>query len=140
MGVQVPPRTQDSGIPAQQALRDPPGRPLTCAAPRSRSADGLFDRNPTLDVRRWVDIAPQKRHECGQRRANLARNAKSSARGPSVEAIPPGEGHTDSADDRLPAYPASSARAQEDAAELAATGGGVVRGDDLPPWHARVPL
>src|ERR1700753_3861767 len=85
---------------------------------------GLFDRNLTLDVRRWVDTAPQKRHECGQRRVDLARNAKSSARGPSVEAIPPGEGHTDRADDRLPAYPASSARAHEDAAELAAAGGG----------------
>jgi hypothetical protein len=43
-----------------------------------------------------------------------------------VEAISPGTGHADSADDRLPAYPAGSARPQEDAAELAAAGGALV--------------
>jgi hypothetical protein len=43
-----------------------------------------------------------------------------------VEAISPGEGRTDSADDRLPAYPVGSARSQEDAAELAAAGGALV--------------
>ena len=96
---------------------------------------GLFDRNLTLDVLCWVDTAPQKRHECVPRRVDLARNATSSARGPSVEAISPGEGHTDSAADRLPAYPADSARAQEDAAELAATGGALVTAMVVQRWN-----
>jgi hypothetical protein len=52
-----------------------------------------------------------------------------------VEAIPPGEGHTDSAADLLPAYPASSARAQEDAAELAATGGALVTAMAVQRWN-----
>jgi hypothetical protein len=43
-----------------------------------------------------------------------------------VEAISPGGDHTDSAGDRLPAYPAGSARSQQDAAELAAVGGALV--------------
>jgi hypothetical protein len=43
-----------------------------------------------------------------------------------VEAISPGEGHADSAADRLPAYPAGPARSQEDAAGLAAAGGALV--------------
>lgn len=43
-----------------------------------------------------------------------------------MEAISPGKGRTDSADDRLPAYPDGSARSQEDAAGLAAAGGALV--------------
>ena len=43
-----------------------------------------------------------------------------------MEAISPGERHTDSAEDRLPAYPAGSVRSPEDAAELAAAGGALV--------------
>lgn len=43
-----------------------------------------------------------------------------------MEAISPGEGHADSTDDRLPAYPADSARSHEGAAELAAAGGALV--------------
>jgi hypothetical protein len=43
-----------------------------------------------------------------------------------VEAISPGTGHADSADDRLPAYPAGSVRPHEDAAGLAAVGGALV--------------
>jgi hypothetical protein len=43
-----------------------------------------------------------------------------------VEAISPGTGHADSADDRLPAYPAGSARSEENAAKLAAAGGALV--------------
>jgi hypothetical protein len=43
-----------------------------------------------------------------------------------MEAISPGTGHADSADDRLPAYPAGSARSHEDAAGLAAVGGALV--------------
>ena len=43
-----------------------------------------------------------------------------------MEAISPGTGHADSADDRLPAYPAGSVRSEENAAELAAAGGALV--------------
>jgi hypothetical protein len=43
-----------------------------------------------------------------------------------MEAISPGAGHADSADDQLPAYPAGSARSHEDAAGLAAVGGALV--------------
>jgi len=52
-----------------------------------------------------------------------------------VEAISPGEGHTDSADDRLPAYPAGSARSPEDAAELAAAGGALVTAIVAQRWN-----
>jgi hypothetical protein len=52
-----------------------------------------------------------------------------------VEAISPGEDHTDSAGDRLPAYPAGSARSQEDAAELAATGGALVTAMAAQRWN-----
>ena len=52
-----------------------------------------------------------------------------------MEAISPGEGHTDSADDRLPAYPAGSARSQEDAAELAAAGGALVTAIVTQRWN-----
>ena len=52
-----------------------------------------------------------------------------------MEAISPGEDHTDSADDRLPAYPASSARSQEDAAELAAAGGALVTAIVAQRWN-----
>jgi hypothetical protein len=52
-----------------------------------------------------------------------------------VEAIFPGEGHTDSADDRLPAYPAGSARSQEDAAGLAAAGGALVTAIVAQRWN-----
>ena len=52
-----------------------------------------------------------------------------------MEAISPGEGHTDSADDRLPAYPAGSARSHEDAAELAATGGALVTAMAAQRWN-----
>jgi hypothetical protein len=52
-----------------------------------------------------------------------------------VEAISPSEDHTDSAADRLPAYPAGSARAQEDAAELAATGGALVTAIVAQRWN-----
>jgi hypothetical protein len=52
-----------------------------------------------------------------------------------VEAISPGEGHTDSADDRLPADPASSARSQEDAAGLAAAGGALVMAMAAQRWN-----
>jgi hypothetical protein len=52
-----------------------------------------------------------------------------------VEAISPGEGHTDSTDDRLPAYPAGSARSQEDAAELAAAGGALVTAIVAQRWN-----
>jgi hypothetical protein len=52
-----------------------------------------------------------------------------------VEAISPGTGHADSAADRLPAYPAGSARSREDAAELAAAGGALVTGIVAQRWN-----
>jgi hypothetical protein len=52
-----------------------------------------------------------------------------------VEAISPGKGHTDNADDRLPAYPAGSARSQQDAAELAAAGGALVTAIVAQRWN-----
>ena len=52
-----------------------------------------------------------------------------------MEAISPGEGHTDSADDRLPAYPAGSARSPEDAAGLAAAGGALVTAIAAQRWN-----
>jgi hypothetical protein len=52
-----------------------------------------------------------------------------------VEAIYPGEGHTDSADDRLPAYPAGAARSPQDAAELAAAGGALVTAIAAHRWN-----
>jgi hypothetical protein len=52
-----------------------------------------------------------------------------------VEAISPGEGRTGSADDRLPADPAGSARSQEDAAELAAAGGALVTAIAAQRWN-----
>ena len=52
-----------------------------------------------------------------------------------MEAISPGEGHADSADDRLPAYPVGSARSQEDAAELAAAGGALVTAIVAQRWN-----
>jgi hypothetical protein len=52
-----------------------------------------------------------------------------------VEAISPGEGHTVSADDRLPAYPAGSARSHEDAAGLAAAGGALVTAIVAQRWN-----
>ena len=52
-----------------------------------------------------------------------------------MEAISPGEAHTDSADDRLPAYPAGPARSQEDSAELAAVGGALVTAIVAQRWN-----
>jgi hypothetical protein len=52
-----------------------------------------------------------------------------------MEAISPGEGHADSAADRLPAYPAGSARSPEDAAELAAAGGALVTAIVAQRWN-----
>jgi hypothetical protein len=52
-----------------------------------------------------------------------------------MEAISPGEGHTDRADDRLPAHPVGSARSQEDAAELAAAGGALVTAIVAQRWN-----
>jgi hypothetical protein len=52
-----------------------------------------------------------------------------------VEAISPGDGRTDSADDRLPADPAGSARSHEDAAELAAAGGALVTAIVAQRWN-----
>jgi hypothetical protein len=52
-----------------------------------------------------------------------------------VEAVSPGEGHTDSAGDRLPVYPAGSARSQEDAAELAAAGGALITAIAAQRWN-----
>jgi hypothetical protein len=52
-----------------------------------------------------------------------------------VEAISPGTGHADSAVDRLPDYPADSARSQEDAAELAAVGGALVTAIVAQRWN-----
>ena len=43
-----------------------------------------------------------------------------------MEAISPGTGRADRADDRLPAHPAGAARSPENAAELAAAGGALV--------------
>jgi hypothetical protein len=52
-----------------------------------------------------------------------------------VEAISPGTGQADSAVDRLPGYPADSARSQEDAAELAAVGGALVTAFAAQRWN-----
>lgn len=52
-----------------------------------------------------------------------------------MEAISPGEGRADGADDRLPAYPAGSARPQEDAAGLAAAGGALVTAIVAQRWN-----
>jgi hypothetical protein len=52
-----------------------------------------------------------------------------------VEAISPGKGHADSADDRLPAHPDGSARSHEDAAELAAAGGALVTAIVAQRWN-----
>ncbi len=52
-----------------------------------------------------------------------------------MEAISPGAGRTDSADDRLPAYPAGSARSEENAAELAAAGGALVTAIVAQRWN-----
>jgi hypothetical protein len=52
-----------------------------------------------------------------------------------VEAISPGGGHTDGADDRLPAYPVGSARLQEDAADVAAAGGALVTAIAARRWN-----
>jgi hypothetical protein len=52
-----------------------------------------------------------------------------------VEAISPGEGHTDNAEDRLPAYPAGPARSHEDAAGLAAAGGALVTAIAAQRWN-----
>jgi hypothetical protein len=52
-----------------------------------------------------------------------------------VEAITPGEGRTDSADDRSPAYPVGSARSHEDAAGLAAAGGALVTAIVAQRWN-----
>jgi hypothetical protein len=52
-----------------------------------------------------------------------------------VEAISPGESRTDSADDRLPAYPAGPVRSHEDAAGLAAAGGALVTGIAAQRWN-----
>ena len=52
-----------------------------------------------------------------------------------MEAISPGAGHADSADDRLPAYPAGSARSEENAAELAAAGGALVTAIVAQRWN-----
>ena len=52
-----------------------------------------------------------------------------------MEAISPGTGHADSADDRLPAYPAGSGRSREDAAELAAAGGALVTAIVAQRWN-----
>ena len=52
-----------------------------------------------------------------------------------MEAISPGEGHPDRTDARLPAYPASSARPHEDAAELAAAGGALVTAMAAQRWN-----
>jgi hypothetical protein len=52
-----------------------------------------------------------------------------------VEAISPGNDHAHSADDRLPVYPAASARSQGDAAELAAAGGALVTAVVAQRWN-----
>lgn len=52
-----------------------------------------------------------------------------------MEAISPGEGHTDGAGDRSPAYPAGPVRSQEDAAELAAVGGALVTAIVAQRWN-----
>jgi hypothetical protein len=52
-----------------------------------------------------------------------------------VEAISPGEGLADSADDRLPALPGGFARSQEDAAEFAAAGGALVTAIVAQRWN-----
>lgn len=52
-----------------------------------------------------------------------------------MEAISPGTGHADSAVDRLPAYPADSARSQEGVAGLAAVGGALVTAVVVQRWN-----
>jgi len=52
-----------------------------------------------------------------------------------VEAISPGKGHADSADERLPAHPAGSARSHEDTGELAAAGGALVTAIAAQRWN-----
>ena len=52
-----------------------------------------------------------------------------------MEAISPGTGHTDSSADRLPAYPAGSARSPADTAELAAAGGALVTAIVAQRWN-----
>lgn len=52
-----------------------------------------------------------------------------------MEAISPGEGHTDSAEDRVPADPRGSARSHEDAAGLAAAGGAIVTAIVAQRWN-----
>jgi hypothetical protein len=52
-----------------------------------------------------------------------------------VEVISAGGGRADRAGDRLPAYPAGSARSREDAAELAAAGGALVTGIVAQRWN-----
>ena len=52
-----------------------------------------------------------------------------------MEAISPGKSHADSADDRLPSYPAGAGRSQEDAAELAAAGGALVTAIVAQRWN-----
>ena len=52
-----------------------------------------------------------------------------------MEAISPGKDHADSADDRLPAYPAGSDRLHENAAELAAAGGALVTAIAAQRWN-----
>lgn len=56
-------------------------------------------------------------------------------RGPFVEAIPAGEDRTDSAADRLPAYPVGPGPSQPDAAELAAAGGALVTAIVVQRWN-----
>ena len=52
-----------------------------------------------------------------------------------MEAISPGTGHADSAADRLPVYPADSARSQEGVAGLAAVGGALVTAIVVQRWN-----
>ena len=52
-----------------------------------------------------------------------------------MEANTPGEAHTDSADDRVPAYPVGSARSPEPAPELAAAGGALVTAIVAQHWN-----
>ena len=52
-----------------------------------------------------------------------------------MEAISPGTGHADSAVDRLPFYPAGSARSQEGVAGLAAVGGALVTAIVAQRWN-----
>ncbi|HEX9041044.1 MAG TPA: hypothetical protein VF838_08440 [Trebonia sp.] len=52
-----------------------------------------------------------------------------------MEAISPGKDHADSADARLPAYPAGPGRSHEDAAGLAAAGGALVTAIAAQRWN-----